>query len=98
MTMSAQTPPDAAATPANNPKPSNRNALVLAVVVIALGLMTWAGINNYQRRKQEEAKLKEMQAMLVKLPRPMRSQPTRSPATMASRPIHLPARWPQISP
>lgn len=44
-----------------------RNTLVVAVVVIALGLMAWAGIENYQRRKQEQAKLKEMQAMLVKL-------------------------------
>jgi peroxiredoxin len=29
--------------------------------------MSWAGISNYKKRKQEEAKLKEMQAMMVKL-------------------------------
>jgi len=79
MTMSAQTPPDAVATPANNPKPANRNALVLAVVVIALGIMTWAGIKNYQRRRQEEAKLKEMQAMLVKLPASSAQPPDAQP-------------------
>lgn len=38
-----------------------RNVLVVAVVVIVVGLMSWAGIKNYQQRKQEEAKLKEMQ-------------------------------------
>jgi peroxiredoxin len=51
-----------------------RNTLVIAVVVIALGLMTWAGIKNYQRRKQEEAKLNEMKAMLAKL-QPSGAQP-----------------------
>jgi peroxiredoxin len=51
-----------------------RNTLVIAIVVIALGLMAWAGIKNYQRRKQEEAKLKEMQAMMVKL-QPADGQP-----------------------
>jgi peroxiredoxin len=29
--------------------------------------MSWAGIKNYQRHKEEQAKLKEMQSMLVKL-------------------------------
>ena len=53
-----------------------RNTLVVAVMVIALGLMSWAGIRNYQRRKQDEAKLKEMQAMMVKL----------APANAASSP------------
>jgi peroxiredoxin len=70
MTMSAQTPPDAASPQVpqvNDRKPGNRNTLVIAVVVIALGLMAWAGIRNYQRRKQEDAKLKELQAMVVKL-------------------------------
>jgi peroxiredoxin len=67
MTMSAQTPPDAATPQVNDRKPGNLHALVIAVVVIALGLMAWAGIKNYQRRKQDEAKLKEMQAMVVKL-------------------------------
>jgi peroxiredoxin len=75
MTMSVQTPPDAPAPLVKDRKPGNRNALVLAVVVVALGLMVWAGIKNYQRRKQEEAKLKEMQAMLVQLA-PAGSQPS----------------------
>jgi len=42
-----------------------RNHLVIVVVLIALGLMTWAGVTNYRKRKQEQAKLKAMQAMLV---------------------------------
>ena len=57
-----------------------RNAVVVAVVVIALGLMSWAGIKNYQRRKQEEAKLKEMQAMLVKLSPSDAHGPTAQPS------------------
>ena len=71
MTMSEQTPPDAASPQVpqvNDRKPGNRNTLVIAVVVVALALMAWAGIKNYQRRKQEEARLKELQAMVVKLP------------------------------
>jgi peroxiredoxin len=44
-----------------------RNTIVVAILVVALGLMAWAGVKNYQRRKEEQAKLKEMQAMLVKL-------------------------------
>jgi peroxiredoxin len=43
-------------------------------VLIALGLMTWAGVTNYKRRKQEQAKLKEMQSMLVQ------ASPSPSPA------------------
>lgn len=42
-----------------------RNHLVILVVLIALGLITWAGMANYRKRKQEEAKLKAMQSMLV---------------------------------
>lgn len=44
-----------------------RNVLVVAVVVIVVGLMCWAGIKNYQQRKQEEAKLKEMQVAAATL-------------------------------
>src|SRR5208337_4066666 len=42
-----------------------RNHLVILVVFVALGLMAWAGVTNYKRRKQEQAKLKEIQSMLV---------------------------------
>jgi len=44
-----------------------RNHVVIVVVLVALGLMAWAGVTNYQRRKQEQAKLKEMQSMLVQV-------------------------------
>jgi peroxiredoxin len=42
-----------------------RNHLVILVVVVALGLMTWAGVTNYRRRKQEQAKLQQMEVMLA---------------------------------
>jgi peroxiredoxin len=42
-----------------------RNHLVLILVVAALVLMAWAGVDNYRRRKAEQQKLREMQAMLV---------------------------------
>src|SRR5271157_5777328 len=44
-----------------------RNHLVIVVVLIALGLMAWAGVTNFRRRKQEEAKLKEIHSMLWQL-------------------------------
>ena len=43
-----------------------RNHWVILVVLAALGLITWAGVTNYQRRRQAEAKLKAMEMMLVK--------------------------------
>jgi peroxiredoxin len=42
-----------------------RNSLVILVVLVALGLITWAGVANYRKRKQEEAQLKAIQSMLV---------------------------------
>jgi cytochrome c biogenesis protein CcmG/thiol:disulfide interchange protein DsbE len=42
-----------------------RNHAVLLVLVVALVLMVWAGITNYRHRKAEEARMHEMQAMLV---------------------------------
>ena len=46
-----------------------RNHLVIVVVIVALGLMAWAGVTNYRRRKQEQAKLMDMQSMLVQASR-----------------------------
>jgi peroxiredoxin len=46
--------------------------------------MAWAGISNYKKRKAEEAKLKEMQAMLVKL------QPSAATADPAAGPDSAP--------
>lgn len=40
-----------------------RNTLVIVVVLAALGLMIWAGVMNYRRRQQEQAKLKQLQAL-----------------------------------
>lgn len=42
-----------------------RNTLVIVVVLAALGLMIWAGVTNYRRRQQEQAKLKQLQAMIA---------------------------------
>ena len=42
-----------------------RNHLVLIVLVAALVLMVWAGVDNYRRRKAEQQKLRDMQAVLT---------------------------------
>lgn len=45
-----------------------RNHLVLILVVAALALMVWAGVDNYRRRKAEQEKLRQMQAVLMAAP------------------------------
>lgn len=42
-----------------------RNTLVIVVVLAALVLMVWSGVMNYRRRQQENAKLKQLQAMVA---------------------------------
>lgn len=42
-----------------------RNHLVLILVVVVLALMVWTGVDNYRRRKAEQAKLRQMQAILT---------------------------------
>ncbi|MGC2164281.1 MAG: TlpA disulfide reductase family protein [Silvibacterium sp.] len=42
-----------------------RNILVVVAVLVVLGVMIWAGVANYQRRQQEQAKLKRLQAMIA---------------------------------
>jgi peroxiredoxin len=42
-----------------------RNHLVLILVIAALVLMAWSGVDNYRRRKAEQERLKAMQAVLV---------------------------------
>jgi thiol-disulfide isomerase/thioredoxin len=42
-----------------------RNHLVLILVVAVLALMVWTGVDNYRRRKAEQAKLRQMQAVLT---------------------------------
>jgi thiol-disulfide isomerase/thioredoxin len=39
--------------------------LVIVVVLAALVAMTWAGVANYRRRKQEQAKMEQLQAMIA---------------------------------
>jgi peroxiredoxin len=46
-----------------------RNHWVILVVLVALGLMTWAGVANYRRRKQEQAKIQQLQAMMMRAER-----------------------------
>lgn len=43
-----------------------RNLIVIAVVVIAVGLMVWAGVMNYRHRQQQEAAVKQLQSMMAK--------------------------------
>lgn len=40
-----------------------RNAVVIVAVLVALGLMTWAGVANYRHRREQSAKLQQMQTM-----------------------------------
>jgi len=42
-----------------------RNYLVIVVVVVAVVLMAWAGVANYRKRKAEQDRLKQMQAMMM---------------------------------
>jgi cytochrome c biogenesis protein CcmG/thiol:disulfide interchange protein DsbE len=42
-----------------------RNHLVLILVVAVLALMVWTGVDNYRRRKAEQARLRQMQAVLT---------------------------------
>jgi cytochrome c biogenesis protein CcmG/thiol:disulfide interchange protein DsbE len=42
-----------------------RNYAVLLILFVTLALMIWAGVINYKRRKAEEAKQRQMQALLV---------------------------------
>jgi thiol-disulfide isomerase/thioredoxin len=42
-----------------------RNVLVIVVVLAALTAMIWAGVVNYRRRRQEDAKLQQLQAMIA---------------------------------
>jgi peroxiredoxin len=65
-----------------------RNYLVILVALIALGLIAWAGVKNYQRRKQEQAILKTAQSMLVQAA----SAP--SPAASPTEPDDVPFKNP----
>jgi thiol-disulfide isomerase/thioredoxin len=40
-----------------------RNAVVIVAVIIAAGLMVWAGVLNYRHRQQQEAAVKQLQSM-----------------------------------
>lgn len=42
-----------------------RNHLVLILIVAALALMVWSGVDNYRRRKVEQEKLRAMQSALT---------------------------------
>lgn len=42
-----------------------RNHVVLLLLVVTLALMVWAGVDNYRRRKAEQERLRQMQAVLT---------------------------------
>ncbi|MFZ0662148.1 MAG: TlpA disulfide reductase family protein [Acidobacteriaceae bacterium] len=41
-----------------------RNAVVVVLVIVAVGLMVWAGVTNYQLR-QQQAKVRQLQALMA---------------------------------
>jgi thiol-disulfide isomerase/thioredoxin len=41
---------------------------VIAAVIIAVGLMVWAGVLNYRHRQQQEAAVKQLQSMMSAAP------------------------------
>ena len=42
-----------------------RNAVVIVAVVIAVGLIVWAGVLNYRHRQQQQAAVKQLQNMMT---------------------------------
>jgi thiol-disulfide isomerase/thioredoxin len=42
-----------------------RNILVVVAVLAVLGVMIWAGVANYRRHQQEQARLKRLQTMIA---------------------------------
>lgn len=42
-----------------------RNIAVIVAVVVALGLMAWAGVTNYRHRQEQQAKINQLQAMMT---------------------------------
>jgi peroxiredoxin len=42
-----------------------RNAVVMVVVLVAVGLMVWAGVVNYRHRQEQQARVKQLQAMMA---------------------------------
>lgn len=45
-----------------------RNHLVLILIIAALVLMAWSGVDNYRRRKAEQEKIKALQAAAALVP------------------------------
>lgn len=41
-----------------------RNVAVVVAVVVAVGLMVWAGVANYRHRQEQQAKINQLQAMM----------------------------------
>lgn len=42
-----------------------RNIAVIVAVVVAVGLMVWAGVVNYRHRQEQQAKVNQLQVMLT---------------------------------
>lgn len=62
-----------------------RNTLVIVVVLAAVALMIWAGVVNYRHRKEEDAKLQQLQAMLAASAPP--SAPSDASADIPENPL-----------
>lgn len=63
-----------------------RNIVVIAVVLAALVAMIWAGVVNYKRRQQEDAKLKQLQTM-VEASAPAANAPDAGASEMVVHPL-----------
>jgi thiol-disulfide isomerase/thioredoxin len=64
-----------------------RNTLVIVVVLAALGLMAWAGVVNYRRHQQEQAKLKQLQAMIAASTPPAQAADANADADIPENPL-----------
>ncbi len=64
-----------------------RNTLVIVVVLATLGLMTWAGVVNYQRHQREQAKLKQLQAMIAASTPPAQAADANADADIPENPL-----------
>ena len=60
-----------------------RNVAVVLAVVVALGLIAWAGMANYRKRKADEARAK--QPMIVLTPTATPSPSPAPPATFGAQ-------------
>jgi peroxiredoxin len=60
-----------------------RNAVVIVAVVIAVGLMIWAGVMNHRHRQQQQAAVNRLQTIMKQAVPPSNSAANSSPGSAA---------------